>query len=406
VLRRIAPLLVTLGLLAACAANDVTTTGPTTTIASTTTTAAVEVAATESTESTTTIAPMTTEVTSAIANMLPGVPPVLDATNLYSKTAAGKPMPAGRPLVYVPSNDSGFVTVIDPATFETVDEYRVGDLIQHVVPSHDLRTLYANVSGSNLLVPFDPTTGEPGEAIPVDAPYNLYFTPDGTYAVVMAERRNRIDYYDPVTWERVRATDVPCDGPNHADWSPDGRWYLVTCEFSGEILKVDTATAEILGTIELRNGAMPQDLRIARDGSRFYNADMMAGGVWVINAEGTEVTGFIETGDGAHGVYPNRDASLLYVSNRDAGTVSVIDAATDQVANTWVIEGGGSPDMGGVTADGSQLWLTGRYHDEVYVFDTATGEVIRRIPVAGGPHGLAVFPQPGRYSLGHTGNYR
>ena len=29
-----------------------------------------------------------------------------------------------------------------------------------------------------------------------------------------------------------------------------------------------------------------------------------------------------------------------------------------------------------------------------------------RIPVGSGPHGLAVYPQPGRYSLGHTGVFR
>jgi YVTN family beta-propeller protein len=404
-------LLGSLALVTACAANDIGT-APTTTVAANDTDGATTAAVVTTPESVTTpapsptLAPSTTDVTSAIANMLPGVPPVLDAANLYSEATSGRSMPEGRALVYVPSNDSGFVTVIDPATFEKIAEYRVGELIQHVVPSHDLRTLYANVSGSNLLVPFDPLTGEPGEAIPVDAPYNLYFTPDGTHAVVMAERRNRIDYYDTVTWQRVRATDVPCDGPNHADWSPDGRWYLVTCEFSGEILKVDTETTNVLATIQLRDGSMPQDLRIARDGSRFYNADMMAGGVWVIDADGTEVIGFIETGDGAHGIYPSRDSSVLYVSNRQAGSVSVIDAASDVVVDTWEIPGGGSPDMGGITADGSQLWLTGRHHDEVYVFDTTSGDLLARIPVSGGPHGLAVFPQPGRYSLGHTGNYR
>jgi YVTN family beta-propeller protein len=62
--------------------------------------------------------------------------------------------------------------------------------------------------------------------------------------------------------------------------------------------------------------------------------------------------------------------------------------------------------MGGVNADGTELWLSGRYDSTVYVFDTATGAVIANIAVRPGPHGLNVFPQPGRYSLGHTGNYR
>ena len=62
--------------------------------------------------------------------------------------------------------------------------------------------------------------------------------------------------------------------------------------------------------------------------------------------------------------------------------------------------------MGGVTSDGREFWVSGRYHDEVYVFDTTTGQLAHRIAVGNGPHGLAIFPQPGRFSMGHTGNYR
>jgi YVTN family beta-propeller protein len=109
---------------------------------------------------------------------------------------------------------------------------------------------------------------------------------------------------------------------------------------------------------------------------------------------------------GAHGIYPSRDATRIFVSNRDAGSISVLDATTLDVTATWRIPGGGSPDMGGITADGSQLWLSGRYNGVVYVFDTTTGALLHRIPVDSGPHGLAVWPQPGRFSLGHTGNTR
>ena len=62
--------------------------------------------------------------------------------------------------------------------------------------------------------------------------------------------------------------------------------------------------------------------------------------------------------------------------------------------------------MGGVSADGTTLWLSDRYHAEVYALDTTTGELKARIPVGDGPLGLCVYPQPGRYSLGHTGVFR
>jgi DNA-binding beta-propeller fold protein YncE len=321
--------------------------------------------------------------------------------------------------VYVPSNDAGTVTIIDQATMEVVDQYRVGKLVQHVVASWDLTKLYATASGANQLVEIDPATGAKGKTIPIDAPYNLYFTPDGSTAIVMAERLRRMDFYDAATWKKKFSVKTPCRGINHADWSVDETWFLATCEFSGEILKVDTATGEILNVLPLDEGSMPQDLRLAPTGDKFYVADMEHGGVWIIDKDGTAVIGKIDTGVGTHGIYPSRDASVVYVSNRGRmahdvnrksrpgeGSVSVVDPKTDTVIATWEIPGGGSPDMGGVSADGTTLWLSGRYDDVVYAFDTATGTLVATIPVPGGPHGLAVFPQPGRYSLGHTGNYR
>ena len=84
----------------------------------------------------------------------------------------------------------------------------------------------------------------------------------------------------------------------------------------------------------------------------------------------------------------------------------MIDFATEKVVRKWVIPGGGSPDMGGVSADGRVLWLSGRYNGVVYAISTVTGKLLAKIPVGSGPHGLCVWPQPGRYSLGHTGILR
>jgi YVTN family beta-propeller protein len=226
--------------------------------------------------------------------------------------------------------------------------------------------LYASASGTNRLVPFGPATGEPtGEELAIDAPYNLYFTPDGSRAVVMAERLDRIDYYHPVIWAPMGSVTTPCDGPNHADWSIDGSFFVVTCEFSGEMIKIDTVTGEILDVLALGYGAKPQDVRLGTDGSTFYIADLAGGGLVMLDAATFEFTGAIPTGGGAHSVYPSRDGMLLYVANRDSGTVSVVDPSTNTVVDDWVIPGGGSPDMGGVSADGSTLWLSGRSHDEV-----------------------------------------
>jgi DNA-binding beta-propeller fold protein YncE len=151
---------------------------------------------------------------------------------------------------------------------------------------------------------------------------------------------------------------------------------------------------------------MPQDVKLSPDGKVFYVADQHANGLWKLDGERFKVTGFVRTGAGVHGLYPSRDARFLYATNRGEGSVSVLSFATEKVVRTWHIPGGGSPDMGGVSVDGKVLWLSGRYSGVVYALSTRTGKLLARIRVGSGPHGLCVWPQPGRYSLGHTGILR
>jgi DNA-binding beta-propeller fold protein YncE len=242
--------------------------------------------------------------------------------------------------------------------------------------------------------------------VPVDDPYNLYFTADGHYAIVVAERLRRLDFRDAHTMRLHHSVHVPCAGVDHMDFDASGLHALVSCEFSGKMLWLDVARERVLRTITLRAGAMPQDVKLSPDGSVFYVADMMSGGTWLIDGHQPRKLGFVRTGAGAHGLYASRDSKVLYVSNRGEGSISLISFARRRVVRKWRLPGGGSPDMGGVSADGRVLWLSGRYNAEVYAIDTRTGKLLKRIPVGLGPHGLSVFPQPGRYSLGHTGVFR
>ncbi|MFP5393796.1 MAG: YncE family protein [Gammaproteobacteria bacterium] len=375
-----------------------------------------------------------------------GMPPVIDPHNVYSEIGPAHMSAAVKghlERVYVPNLRSNDVYVIDPGTLKVVDKFKVGIAPQHVIPAYDMQTLWvANNSertDNGSLTPIDPRTGKPGAAVEVDDPYNMYYTPDGKSAIVVAEARKRLDFRDPKTMKVQYSIDTPkCRGINHADFTIDGRFVLFTCEFEGSLVKIDLAKRQVLGYLKLtmpptrfKEGriaydpkaievctskkGMPQDIRISPDGKHFYVADMDADGIHVVDGDSFRQVGFIPVGPGTHGLYPSRDGKKLYIAFRGThkihgkpkgpGGVGVMDFASEQIVAHWSVPGGGSPDMGNVSVDGKWLWLSGRYDDTVYRFDTGSGAV-DKIKVGGEPHGLTVWPQPGRYSLGHTGNFR
>jgi len=309
--------------------------------------------------------------------------------------------------IYVPNSQSNSVTVLSQRTGKVLTTFATGALPQHVTPSWDLRTLWVSNDQANELTPIDPLTSRPGKPIPVADPYNLYFTVDGRRAIVVAEALRRLDFLEPRTMRLRHSLAVPqCAGVDHMDYTADGWRALVSCEFAGRMIVVDLARERVIKTIPLRPGAMPQDVKLSPDGRTFYVADMASNGVWLIDARTLRKLRFQPTGKGAHGLYPSRDERRLLVTNRGEGSITVLSFRTRRPIRKWRIPGGGSPDMGGVSADGRVLWLSGRYNGVVYAISTRTGRLLHRTRVGSGPHGLCVWPQPGRYSIGHTGILR
>jgi YVTN family beta-propeller protein len=352
-------------------------------------------------------------IPSSATSPLSGMPPVLDQKDIYSADRPNalsdvvKDMPE---RVYVPNHTSNTVSVINPKTFKVIETWKTPRGPQHVVPSWDLKTLWINDNEGNYLTPIDPKTVTIGKSVYVHDPYNLYFTPNGKYAIVMAEADRQLVFRDPHTMAIKKVVPVKCNGLNHADWSKDGSFFVATCEFNGGLILVDTAKMKVLQyawlptTYNMR--PMPQDIKISPDGSTFYIADMMSNGVWTMPANHFGSFGFIPTGKAAHGEYVTRDSKYLLITNRGEGSVSVLRFSDNALVAKWQIPGGGSPDMGGISADGKQFWVSGRYNNVVYIFDIEHGKFLRSIKVGKEPHGLSIYPQPGRYSLGHTGVFR
>jgi YVTN family beta-propeller protein len=318
--------------------------------------------------------------------------------------AAAKTSALGRypERVYVPNTIANTVQIIDPKSYKITATYSVGKQPNHVTPSWDLTKLYVNNTRGNSLTVIDPLTGKITGEIPVTDPYNLYFTPDGTKAIVVAERHKRLDFRDPHTWKLIKSVPVPWPGVDHVAFTRDRGYLVASCEFSGYIVKVDLIKLEVVANMKI--GDKPIDVLRPPGQNLMFVADQGVHGVHVIDPDAWKALQFIPTGRGAHGVLLSHDKRSVYVSNRLEGTISVVDVAARKVVAKW--RTGESPDMGQLSPNGKQLWISNRYHNHVFAIDTTSGKVIAVIETDAGPHGLTYFPNStSTHSVGHNGIY-
>jgi DNA-binding beta-propeller fold protein YncE len=338
-------------------------------------------------------------------------PPLLDQrgglpdapADVYAFTQAGMLGPVARTLplrVYVPGARG--IDVIDPASYQVVRRIPLAHRPRQVVPSWDLRTLWVTEPGG--LVPVDAKTGEKGRTVRVAAAMSdLYFSLDGREAIALDSRHGRVEIRDPDTMRLRGALRVPCSGLGHADFSAAGDTLAVGCT-TGRLALVDLTRRRPTRTLRLADGSHPRDIRLSPDGTTFYVADDDHGGVWLVDALRFRRTGFIHTGHGARGLYPSRDSTTLYVTNGGERTVSLISFARRRQVRRWRVPA--APDMAAVSPTGRVLWLSSRTGTAVYAISTASGRVLREVAAGPGTRGVCVHPQPGRFSLGHSGNYR
>ncbi|MBO2462875.1 YncE family protein [Actinomadura violacea] len=334
----------------------------------------------------------------------PGAVPVAPAGGrVYAATGPGMIAPGARDMparLYVA--DGRGIEVIDPRTLRLVGRLGAGVAASGVVPSWDMRRLWAADTVHDVLVPLTARTGRRGRPVKVTDPAGLFFPPDGRAALVVAGRPRRVEVRDPRTMRPRASVPLPCAAAA-GDFSLRGRTLVLSCAAAGALVRVDVPGRRVAGTLRLPDGARPGDVRLSPDGGTFFVADAARGGVWAVDARAFAPRGFVRTAPGARGLAISRDARRLFVAG--GGTLAAVDFRTRRVTARWPLPGGGDAVPGGVSSDGRALWLADG-GGLVYAVSTRTGRVLRHARLRGRPAGLCVHPQPGRYSLGGTGLYR
>jgi YVTN family beta-propeller protein len=304
--------------------------------------------------------------------------PVLAAVLVLSHAASAT-------TAIVLNSDDDSVSVIDSGTYKEISRTHIGRGPHHLIQTPDGRTLIIAMSGSNELVLIDRMTGVEKQRVTASDPYQIGFSPDSKWFVAASIRLDHIDIYDGQTFQLVHRLPA-ATMPSHIAFSRDSSTVFVTLQGTGSVIAIDLASGKVNWTTPV--GPTPAGIITRADGTLLVG---VMGSDYVSEVDPTNgaVIRKIQTGNGAHNFLASPDGKTLYVSNRVAGTISVLDADTLEVKNTLQAPGG--PDDMAMSPDGQQLWVTGRWHAWVDIIELASGTLKTSVPVGRSPHGIFVY---------------
>ena len=282
-------------------------------------------------------------------------------------------------------SDDDSVSVIDSGTYKEVSRTHIGRGPHHLIESSDGRTLIIAMSGSNELVLIDRATGVEKQRVTASDPYQIGFSPDAKWFVAASIRLDRIDIYDGQNFQLVHRLPA-ATMPSHIAFSHDSSTVFVTLQGTSKLISIDLASGKVNWTQPV--GPTPAGIT-TRPGGTLLVADMGSDYIAEVDPANGNVIRKITTGNGAHNFLASPDGKTLYVTNRVAGTVSVLDADTLEVKHTLQAPGG--PDDMALSPDGQELWVTGRWHAWVDVIELASGMLKTSVPVGRSPHGIFVY---------------
>lgn len=282
------------------------------------------------------------------------------------------------------NSDDDSLSIIDTATYKEVSRTRIGRGPHHLIPTPDGKTLIVALAGGNELAFIDLATGAMKQRIAASDPYQVGFSPDSKWFVAASLRLDRIDIYDPVGYRLVHRLPA-ATMPSHIAFSPDSATTYVTLQGTNSVVAIDLATGKTLWKASI--GRQPAGVLVRPSGTVLV-ANMGTDHIAEADPRDGTIIRRIRTGPGAHNFLLSPDGKALYVTNRVAGTISVLDAETLMVTGTLQAPGG--PDDMAWSPDGKELWVTGRWRASVNVIERSSGVLKAVIPVGRSPHGIFV----------------
>ena len=260
--------------------------------------------------------------------------------------------PTGAPAgdAHAASKEPGGLVIFD-ATASNVASAKlvpVGRAPAHVVVDGRGERAYVSNAEDDAVSVVDATRGVVVSSIATAAsPHGLRMSPDGREIYVAATQGNAVSVIDIATSREV--TRIPVGkAPVQVGFTPDGARVYVSLRDDNAVAVVDTTTRRLVTTIPV--GRSPIQVFATPDGNFVYVANQGSeqepdNTVSVIDTRRNVVVKTLTTDRGAHGVVVSDDGSRVFIANTFAGTVSTIDAATQQVIGAVPVGAG----PGGIT---------------------------------------------------------
>lgn len=283
------------------------------------------------------------------------------------------------------NSDDNSLSVINGQTYQETARTQIGRSPHHLILTPDGKTLILAMSEGNELVFIDLASGMLKQRLSASDPYQIGFSPDSKWFVANSLRLDRIDIYDGKDFRLVHRLPAPTM-PSHIGFSPDSKTVYVTLQGTNEVTAIDLDAGKAKWTTPV--GRQPAGVLVRKSGTILVGV-MGTDHVAEIDPQDGHVIRTIHTDRGAHNFLLSPDGKTIWVSNRVAGTISVLDADTLDVKASWAAPGG--PDDMVLSPDGKELWVTARWRASVDVLDRASGNLKKTIAVGRSPHGIFLY---------------